>query len=261
MLGKLLKHELKATVRYFAPLFLAVLILTPITRLVTSLDVFDGYLAIIPGFFTILYVISIIAITLVTTVVIIMRFYKNLICDEGYLMHTLPVTATQHILSKTITSFIWNIASILITCLSLFGFFYTPERFSLIKSGLDTGWMMFNAELGGVGKPFIILTVIVTIIGLVSNCLYFFVSIALGQVLSRHKIIGSFAAALVINMVTQLVTSIVIVPFTLLLGSDTQDPMLLTQVIYPVTIVLTIIFSVLYFLGTKYILEKKLNLE
>jgi hypothetical protein len=34
-----------------------------------------------------------------------MRFYRNLLGDEGYLMHTLPVKALyEHVLAKLITS-------------------------------------------------------------------------------------------------------------------------------------------------------------
>lgn len=38
----------------------------------------------------------------VTAVILIQRFYKNLLGSEGYLMFTLPVTVSQHLFSKTI---------------------------------------------------------------------------------------------------------------------------------------------------------------
>ena len=51
-----------------------------------------------------LYIFGIIAIGIITIVVLVMRFYKNLFTSEGYLMHTLPVKASQHLNSKLIVA-------------------------------------------------------------------------------------------------------------------------------------------------------------
>ena len=45
----------------------------------------------------IMYGMVIIAAFVITLIVIIQRFYKNLLTDEGYLMFTLPVKAHSHI--------------------------------------------------------------------------------------------------------------------------------------------------------------------
>ena len=49
---------------------------------------------------------------------IVRRFYSNLLGREGYLMHTLPVTETQLVTSKLISSTVWSLCSILAACLS-----------------------------------------------------------------------------------------------------------------------------------------------
>ena len=54
----------------------------------------------------VLYLSVIFAIAVLCFVSTVQRFYKNLLGREGYLMHTLPVTETQLILSKLITSMV-----------------------------------------------------------------------------------------------------------------------------------------------------------
>jgi hypothetical protein len=46
-----------------------------------------------------------------TLIVLIQRFYKNLLGDEGYLMFTLPVQSWSHILSKLAVSMLWTVVS------------------------------------------------------------------------------------------------------------------------------------------------------
>ncbi len=56
----------------------------------------------LPAIGSMLYMGVMMAAFVVTAVILIQRFYKNLLGSEGYLMFTLPVTVTQHLLSKTI---------------------------------------------------------------------------------------------------------------------------------------------------------------
>ena len=53
-------------------------------------------------------------------VLMIYRFYKNLMTDEGYLMFTLPVTTGQLIWSKMIVSAVWLLATAAMDVLSMF---------------------------------------------------------------------------------------------------------------------------------------------
>ena len=82
MLGKLLKYEFKATSRIFLPMLLLLVILTPITKLMVSLDVFEGALEIIPILTVLSYFFLIIALCITTFIFMIYRFYKNLLTEE-----------------------------------------------------------------------------------------------------------------------------------------------------------------------------------
>ena len=50
----------------------------------------------------------------------ISRFKRNLLGDEGYLMHTLPVKTRDNILSKSIVSVVWTIVSFFVVGLAYF---------------------------------------------------------------------------------------------------------------------------------------------
>lgn len=52
-----------------------------------------------------------VAVAVVSVMTIVTRFTRNLLGREGYLMHTLPVTESQLILSKLISSVVWMLCS------------------------------------------------------------------------------------------------------------------------------------------------------
>ena len=55
----------------------------------------------------ILYVIMLLASTWGMLIFVGIRFYRSMYTDEGYLSHTLPVTANQLFLSKVLVSGVW----------------------------------------------------------------------------------------------------------------------------------------------------------
>ena len=59
------------------------------------------------------YVLIVIAASVMTQVLMIQRYYKNLFTDEGYLTNVLPVSATDHILSKMLVFGAWSILNAL----------------------------------------------------------------------------------------------------------------------------------------------------
>jgi hypothetical protein len=147
MLGKLLKHEFKATARLLLPIYLLLVVLTIIDRIVLGLD-FKGSLSIVTGFVTFAYVATLIAIVVVSFVIIALRFYKNLLSDEGYLMFTLPTKQSALINSKLIVSFIWNIAGVLAVFLSLFCVFINSMRMDRLRDGWRMLMDAMQEELG-----------------------------------------------------------------------------------------------------------------
>ena len=118
MLGKLIKYEFKATGRLLIPLYGALIIFAFINKIFMGDFLYnsDTILGNIPQILAILiYVGIMVAIFVVTVFIIIQRYRTNLLCDEGYLMNTIPVKPWENILSKLVVALVWSIASIVIS--------------------------------------------------------------------------------------------------------------------------------------------------
>ena len=120
MLKKLLKYEFKATARTYGGMYLALLAASVLfggsVRRWNGTNS-DTYSTLV-GLLSLVYTAVIIGTVVVTIMTIVQRFYRNLLGREGYLMHTLPVTETQLVTSKLISSAVWSLCSILAACLS-----------------------------------------------------------------------------------------------------------------------------------------------
>lgn len=108
MLGKLLKHDFKALFRNYGLLFIALFGVTFLYKLYLFLPR-NIVLEFTNGLMGVLYVVVILGCLFGTVVINIVRFYKNLVTDEGYLTFTLPVSSKQIIASKLISSLVMDI--------------------------------------------------------------------------------------------------------------------------------------------------------
>lgn len=261
MLNKLLKHEFKATARLILPLYLVLIVLTIVERIALSID-FKGALGVIPGFATFAYVLSIVAIAVVSYVIIILRFYRNLMTDEGYLMFTLPVKPSELINSKLLISMLWNLISFLLIAASLFGVFINQESYGLFKDGIRMILSEISKEFGPYNMTLLTVELIALImIGLINNILIIYASIAIGQLFNGHKVLGSFASYIGISTVLQIIISVALVSLGALFQKTFEEINSLPQVVFPLTIGFTIVANVLFYCITNYIFNRKLNLE
>lgn len=123
MLGKLMKYDLRSGIRTFALIWIGLAALAAINGLTLRIA-FDGDIQselanfIITVLPMVLLVALYVAMGIFMLVFIINRFYKGLLGDEGYLMFTLPVSVSEHIGSKLLTSMIFQIGSFAIAVLS-----------------------------------------------------------------------------------------------------------------------------------------------
>ena len=95
MLSKLLKYEFRATGRIMLPVYALLLVSCGGCTLFGSL--LGRYpestvLSVVQTVFATLFGVTTFGMLLLTLVLMVYRFYKNLMTDEGYLMFTLPVS-------------------------------------------------------------------------------------------------------------------------------------------------------------------------
>lgn len=262
MLGKLMKHEIKATGKILLPLYIIMLLLSLVNRAFLNIEVLQSTpLKIIGSFVMIAFVSSIIASLSVTFIVMILRFYKNLMSDEGYLMFTLPVKSSHLINSKLIVSVMWNIVSVLVVLASLFILLISPENFAALREAIPFYFDLFMMSFEGSRLLVIIEFVVMTFISLVQQILLIYVSIAIGHLFSGHRVLGSFASYIAINTIIQIVTTVLLVIIVRLSNSSLEQMETVPEVVFLFTIVFSSILTALYYIGTNYILSKKLNLE
>lgn len=257
MLGKLLKHELKATSRYLLPIFAILALFTLLARIVLGLDIFNGALSFISGFVMLGYVLSMVAIVVVTIVVLVMRFYKNLTSDEGYLMFTLPVKPSQLINSKLIIAFFWSVLSFIGVFLAIFVLVLTETDMETVNRMI---WGQINSEFKNYTTLFIIELIILAIISAINKILHVYASIALGQLLNGRRLLGSFGAYIGITVAIQFVATAALLVFGLAYNSELTTSTLVTA-FFPIVIISTIVLNAIFYFTTDYLFSKKLNLE
>ncbi|KNZ43506.1 hypothetical protein [Acetobacterium bakii] len=273
MLGKLLKYEIKATGRTFLPLYLALIVLTIITKVLLFVAIPDAVMVSESGSnFDLPLVISlslygtiIVALFVLTLIVIIQRFYKNLLTDEGYLMFTMPVQTWKLILSKLLTAILWTIVCGFAVAISIF--ILALGNFSMMELSQEIGKMYseFQNQFGMSLNIIIGEGIMLMIVDIISSILMIYVAIAIGQLFNQHRILASFGAYIGITVILQIVMSLLTLLFPVfgmdyLMSSEMNEIAVMQIFINSVTVFNIICIAAFYFI-TNYILKNRLNLE
>lgn len=215
------------------------------------------------------YVMSVIAVPVAIVIITIQRFYKNLLCDEGYLMFTLPVRSEQLILSKLFASVIWCAAGALFAALSILITAMDAEMWRALPQVLrefaefmrvraDVNFWVFAAEV-----------VMAALVSLCTWILIVYCAMALGQLFHKNKLFAAFGMYLALNTGLQIVMTVVI-SFFVKLQTDYSifDPLIdgMTEIVVMhsvmgIVIVFGLVCAAGFFLATNGLLKKKLNLE
>jgi len=218
-------------------------------------------LKIIPSFLIIAYVFLIITLMIGTYLLMIFRFYKNLLTDEGYLMFTLPTKTHSLITSKLLINIFWFLSSIIAILGSSYIIFATPNRMRQVAAVLEEALVELKISFEGNWILLITELVIMCLVSLLFNILLIYVSIAVGQLFSGHKLIGAFVAYVAITTTIQFIMVILMILVSLFFSGNINDISTLPQYIFPIGILVLLFGSIVFYEATNYIFKKKLNLE
>ena len=267
MLGKLLKYELKATARIFLPLYAVLLVFAAINKLISSLSATNEF-ATPEVISLIIYITILVGMFIMTYVVMIQRFYKNLLRDEGYLMFTLPTTSWKHIVSKLLISMMWMVTSGIAAFVSIMIIAFDKIFFTGFWHVMTDAVGNFFRLLDASAALFILEMIIAGIVGLASTVLIIYASIAIGHLFNQHRVLVSLGAFLALNTISQILFSItgaipgaIFLPVRISSINDLQTLQPFFHFMIWYGIVLFGILSAGYFFITRYILSKRLNLE
>lgn len=116
MLGKILKYDLKNIGRQIAPAYVLLFLLSIFVNLVERIhNHYPENMAVklLSGSSSAVFYGGMVMTCVVLLVISLQYYKKNLLQDEGYLMHTLPVTAGSLIISKMLATIIWSVITLL----------------------------------------------------------------------------------------------------------------------------------------------------
>lgn len=200
MLKQLLKYEFKATKRLYFGLYLALALLSVVLGVSFRQEnarVDNTNFGRLEVILMVLYLSVIFAIAVLCFVSTVQRFYKNLLGREGYLMHTLPVTETQLILSKLITSMVWVLCSglvgiVCITVMVAVGVF-DPETFGMVDwESWKQLWGMLYGELGARFWLVTFWTILINLARLADLILCVYAACMIAHPFRKHVVILAF---------------------------------------------------------------------
>lgn len=267
MFGKLLKYDFRSMWKQFAFIWPAALALALINRFtISGLDSSNVVGEIASGLAMFVYVAILVAMFIIVTIFTILRFYKGLLGDEGYLMHTLPVKTWQLIGSKLLCAVVTTTASVVVAVLSIllvvpFGLHDLQEFIHALKY-LFSGW---TGETVHVIIALLEL-VLLMLISFAAGYLQLYLAMSIGHLFNKNRVIMSVVGYIGINTALNLIGSICMV----IIGTNSRPIVGFFNSLQVFTLVhsflwgmilVELILSAVFFFGTEYILRKRLNLE
>lgn len=230
-------------------------------------------------FLIVFYGFSLVVLSLVSSIYLMVRFYKNLFTAEGYLMFTLPVTPVQLLNSKLITAYSWICLNLLLTLGSISALAFTGGYYSAKTNGIDEAF--FSISINGVSNEvtsfqeifgysaseLLLLCIIVCLVNCFFSLTMGYISICLGQLIEKYKLICSIAFYVVFLIITQVLSSVILIisNFKYISVDAVTDPLALSRNIYgsllPITGIISLILGILFYIIIIFIIRRKVNLE
>lgn len=274
MLKKLLKYDLKSSVKIFTissvimmiVMFLggiAISINDKLTGKVEDLNAAESAMVVLCGLviffaFAMLFVYSIVLVVLV-----VRRFYCSFFTDEGYLTFTLPTSIHSQLISKTLFGTIYSFAGLIVQGLSLMlcglAVYIFSDAFSDINENLFYNLLPENSMETTV---IIMLTALFVVCAEIFSVMVLYLAFTVGSAITgKYKLIAGIAVYFGINTVLQFVP----IPLTVIFAAAIPENENLTffgiiTSILVLGIVISLIASVICYFVTHHLLKTKLNL-
>lgn len=230
MLGKLIKHEWKSTYKTGCLMLAAMALITffgwlsfqtPMWRSMGEGGSRFSWLDIFGAFTLVMYVILLVAVNIGILIYIGVHFYKTMYTDEGYLLHTLPVTKHEILLSKILVGSLWVLIIIFSMYLSIFllGFSMAwaivPDRYTFrefwqgFSEGMGDAFRMAGLELGIDFGAWFVRALITSLISPFITLTTLFGAISIGQLASKHRVLMAILSYIGIMIAESIISSII----------------------------------------------------
>lgn len=287
MLTKLYKQEWKQSWKLPTIISIVAIIISIISMISFHTPIMDNHDSMIVFVIEFMFFIMAFLVLAVSSICVYgyfsIRFYKNFYTDEGYLMHTLPVTPNQLILSKFLVFFTWIILQSIIILVCYLGVVLSlnnaidmgitnvfNEIYNTIKAyGISNLYSDLNILcVKNSGLPLWFMLIILFLMILISACnqiLTPYFAISLGQLVSKYKLGASIGFYLGIITLVQMITMIITVPLSLLVSlkmeQNDEYSIWFFYANYGSQFLILIICTVLFYFFTHKIMKSHLNLD
>ena len=271
MLKRLIRYDMKDVSKIAIPLFLAsgiisifccgVLYFTfgfadEINSVFNAILLTGGLYFV--GIATIAVMIGIVAFT------VILRYYRSVFSDEGYLYMVIPVTKRQFLNSKIISSVIWVLACSLVAGACVVVAVILPTLLydtSLISEAFDAIFSELSERGGSTGflVTSLLADFLVSVLNIAKDVMLVITAITVGCVyFKRFRILISLALYFGITLFEEAFVAAVKVIVIEVVSSRVWIALVLNSILE--ILLMALIFTAAY-LYTLFSLEKKLNLE
>ena len=260
MLGKLLKHEWIATIRRYALFYLVLGAMTLFAAVIHALPADNFFFNMAEGAVLVLYVVTVIGVCFCSIGMAVVRFYKNMVSDEGYLTFTLPAKVEELVLAKFLVAGLWQMITVALCIVSLF-LVFVPGHIE--RKELFDGISYLSDQVGTLFPIFLAML----LCSLIYQLLLYYLSIAVGQLFGTYKILASVIAYCAISFVVEIAMLLILLGVFAVIGFDKMNMFMnsmpaadVMTKIYFLCMGWTIILGVVEYFVTCHLLKKKLNL-
>ena len=243
MFWNLVRYEFKNVNKWYLALYGAVLALSVIIglqasaiKMLSSQDQ-ESIMLVFQAF---IFGGLIITMSISTLILIIRRFKGSVYERQGYLTLTLPVSEHQIILAKLLGAFLWSLLSAVVFILSIYIFLVTVDP-QIIDAYMIR--YFFGHYLDSIG-----LSLISYIFSTVAGILCIYLSISIGQLFNEYRTALAVVAYIVIQTILGFITINLRIDFD-------YNWMISFEILKD------LILSLVFYLGTYYILKNKVNLQ
>lgn len=295
MVGKLLKYEFKYYFRimiFYIPIIILLGILSRLTQFL-NFNIQDKYGLIETFYSTIMasssmmMIFTSVASLLFTTILGVVRFYKNLYSSDGYLTFTIPVSNCKLLFTKLFSFIVCQLITLLAILIAWSIFIFTSKEFIKVASDFIKNILSNHSFIELIKFVFDEITfhlvlyfieyIVLMSIALIVNTLVYYTCMTIGQLVNKGRIILSIGVYYGYNWITQAIGNTIYYSFYMFLvfgalsmpielrnlieTAFVQNIEWWIHILFIGTTIVAIGFGCLLYFINLFIMNKKLNLE
>lgn len=256
MLGKLIKTDLKSTARTFLPICAGLMILA-IAMIICMVTVSKNDVGIwantIAGIAFLLYTITLMVFFGLAFIVPLQRFQRCVLKNDAYLMLTIPVKPWMHVVSKLVCSLVWYIAAQICRCIITSIMYARNSEFFTFSAGNlffgrddDTKAVFLNT----------LMSFLNTLLLMIFAQLFLYMVYVLGSMFNKNRNLATVFIAIAGIVLLSWIYGIVL--FSVL---NSMRASISRGLFYGAMCIFYAVFSVIFYIVTTLLLEKKYDLQ